>query len=94
MFRTLRLTKKFGFSVFLSRKSDHSASGAMIALTIRLNSTQLPVELSRIGRSDHGLRETIFKTLQSFNSVQFNLLKAKGPSPVHIGYIAIISTQR
>jgi len=34
------------FSAFLSRKSDHSASGAMITLTIRLNSTQLPVELS------------------------------------------------
>ena len=36
----------FTLPYLLSRKSDDSARGAMITLTIQLNSTQLPVELS------------------------------------------------
>ena len=43
-------------SVFFSRKSVQSAGLALNTLKIRLNSTQLPDELSRIGRCELALK--------------------------------------
>jgi len=70
--QTRRLIKKTGrffadFS-FFSRKSVHSARLALTTLRIRLNSTQLPdelssVQLSRIGRSEPGLSFTVSSSI-------------------------------
>jgi len=47
------------FLVFLSRKSDHSASGAIITLTIRINSTASWVELVWV-ESDRALWSRLY----------------------------------